>query len=636
MIDRGGQAVTEHQASVQVTKVEKRRLAWLPFTLALLVAALLLAWQRLYFEMRDAHRTALSEAESIMTVVELSRAMSSTDVSPWLTSASSRFSDVVSSSYCVGAQCSAHYRQGRAPLCSQGDRWGSVCAQSFPRGAGAFVEVRHSLMPAYQATLRDMLMVCVVALLGLGTWFSAEQRLRQQVLRREDQLRHAARHDALTGLLNRAAFDAVLAEHLARPKAERSPATLLYMDLDGFKHLNDTHGHHMGDQVLKEVTRRFGGALPEARASMGRLGGDEFAVILPNVSEPLAVAASVDALTESLTPPFEAEQMSAQLGVSIGAVVLDAEVHTAEEALRRADVAMDEAKRLGHGKLVLFDDLLGSRARRRQFIQSELRPAIIQGQLYLEYQPQVGMDGGMRGVEALVRWRHPRFGVIRPDEFISVAEETGLILPLGVAVIEMACRDLVALRKQGVALPYVSVNVSPRQLADPQLVPALMSALRQHGLGPADMELEVTEGAVMEVNGAESSVLDHLSARGFRIAIDDFGTGYSSLSRLQRMKVDKLKIDGSFMEGLGEPGHDPVLVDMMLSLAKRLGVKSVAEGVETQQQADWLRDAGCQMIQGYLYAKPMPPAQLAVWLKERAGDHDDDEDVWSPTVSAEL
>lgn len=628
--------MSEQQVSGQI-KATRRRLAWLPFTLAVIVATLLLAWQRLYFEMQNAHRTALSEAESIMTVVELSNAMSNTNVSPWLSSASSRFSEVVSSSYCSGGRCTADYRQAKAPLCSAGELWDSVCVQSFPRGSAlSYVQVRHSLMPAYHATLRDLLVVSVVALLGLGTWFSAEQRLRQQVLRREDQLRHAARHDALTGLLNRAAFDTVLAEHLARPKAERGPATLLYMDLDGFKHLNDTHGHHMGDLVLREVTRRFGQALQDARTSLGRLGGDEFAVILPDVSEPLAVAAAVDALTESLVAPFEAEQMSAQLGVSIGAVVLDAEVHTAEEALRRADVAMDEAKRLGHGKLVLFDDLLGSRARRRQFIQSELRPAIMQGQLFLEYQPQVGMDGGVRGVEALVRWRHPRFGVIRPDEFISVAEETGLILPLGMAVIEIACRDLVALRAQGVALPYVSVNVSPRQLADPQLVAGLTGALRQNGLGPADMELEVTEGAVMEVNGAESSVLDHLSARGFRIAIDDFGTGYSSLSRLQRMKVDKLKIDRSFMDGLGEPGHDPVLVDMMLSLAKRLGVKSVAEGVETQQQADWLRRAGCQMIQGYLYARPMPLEQLANWMATHSGDHDGDEDVWSPTVSAEL
>ena len=628
--------MSEQQVSGQI-KATRRRLAWLPFTLAVIVATLLLAWQRLYFEMQNAHRTALSEAESIMTVVELSNAMSNTNVSPWLSSASSRFSEVVSSSYCSGGRCTADYRQAKAPLCSAGELWDSVCVQSFPRGSAlSYVQVRHSLMPAYHATLRDLLVVSVVALLGLGTWFSAEQRLRQQVLRRQDQLRHAARHDALTGLLNRAAFDTVLAEHLARPKAERGPATLLYMDLDGFKHLNDTHGHHMGDLVLREVTRRFGQALQDARTSLGRLGGDEFAVILPDVSEPLAVAAAVDALTESLVAPFEAEQMSAQLGVSIGAVVLDAEVHTAEEALRRADVAMDEAKRLGHGKLVLFDDLLGSRARRRQFIQSELRPAIMQGQLFLEYQPQVGMDGGVRGVEALVRWRHPRFGVIRPDEFISVAEETGLILPLGMAVIEIACRDLVALRAQGVALPYVSVNVSPRQLADPQLVAGLTGALRQNGLGPADMELEVTEGAVMEVNGAESSVLDHLSARGFRIAIDDFGTGYSSLSRLQRMKVDKLKIDRSFMDGLGEPGHDPVLVDMMLSLAKRLGVKSVAEGVETQQQADWLRRAGCQMIQGYLYARPMPLEQLANWMATHSGDHDGDEDVWSPTVSAEL
>ncbi|RRS04317.1 bifunctional diguanylate cyclase/phosphodiesterase [Aquabacterium soli] len=615
----------------------RRRLAWLPFTLALVVAALLLTWQRLYFEMQDVRRDALGEAESIMTVIELSRAMSSTDAAPWLTSASSRFTDVVSSSYCVQGRCSANYHQRGSALCSAGDQWDSVCVQSFPRGTtSAFVEVRHSLIPAYQATLRDLLVVSIVALLGLGTWFSAEQRLRQQVLRREDQLRHAARHDALTGLLNRAAFEEVLSAHLSRPKAERAPATLLYLDLDGFKHLNDTHGHHMGDLVLREVTHRFAKALPDAQGSMGRLGGDEFALILPGVSEPLAVAAAVDALTESLVAPFEAEQMSAQLGVSIGAVVLDAEVHTAEEALRRADVAMDEAKRLGHGKLVLFDDLLGSRARRRQFIQSELRPAIIQGQLFLEYQPQVGIDGGVRGVEALVRWRHPRFGVIRPDEFISVAEETGLILPLGLAVIEMACRDLVALRAQGVALPYVSVNVSPRQLADPQLVAALMSALRQHGLGPADMELEVTEGAVMEVNGAESSVLDHLSARGFRIAIDDFGTGYSSLSRLQRMKVDKLKIDRSFIEGLGEPGHDPMLVDMMLALARRMNVKSVAEGVETQQQADWLRAAGCHMIQGYLYAKPMPLAQLGAWMKTHSGEHEDDEDVWSPTISAEL
>lgn len=615
----------------------RRRLAWLPFTLALLVAALLLTWQRLYFEMQDVRRDALGEAESIMTVIELSRAMSTTDAAPWLTSASSRFSEVVSSSYCLGSQCTANYRQRGSALCSAGDQWDSVCVQSFPRGtSSAYVEVRHSLIPAYQATLRDLLVVSIVGLLGLGTWFSAEQRLRQQVLRRDDQLRHAARHDALTGLLNRAAFDEVLAAHVGKPKAERVPATLLYMDLDGFKHLNDTHGHHMGDLVLREVTRRFAQALPDARSSLGRLGGDEFALILPGVSEPLAVAASVDSLTESLVAPFEAEQMSAQLGVSIGAVVLDAEVHTAEEALRRADVAMDEAKRQGHGKLVLFDDMLGSRARRRQFIQSELRPAIIQGQLFLEYQPQVGIDGGVRGVEALVRWRHPRFGVIRPDEFISVAEETGLILPLGVAVIEMACRDLVILRSQGIALPYVSVNVSPRQLADPQLVAALMSALRLHGLGPADMELEVTEGAVMEVNGAESSVLDHLSARGFRIAIDDFGTGYSSLSRLQRMKVDKLKIDRSFIDGLGEPGHDPVLVDMMLALARRMNVKSVAEGVETQQQADWLREAGCQMIQGYLYAKPMPLTQLAAWMESRSGDHGEDEEVWSPTISAEL
>lgn len=615
---------------------QRRRLAWLPFTLALLVAVLLLTWQRLYFEMQNARRDAVSEAESIMTVIELSRAMSTTDVTPWLASASSRFGGVVSSSYCTAGVCTANYQQGRHLLCTAGGRWDSVCAQSFPRGiSGAYVEVRHSLLQAYQATLRDLVVVSVVALLGVGTWFSAEQRLRAQVTRREDQLRHAARHDALTGLLNRAAFESVLSDHLARPRADRAPATLLYLDLDGFKHLNDTHGHHTGDLVLREVTRRFNRALPDAVGTMGRLGGDEFAVILPELSEPLAVAATVDALMQSLAQPFEAEQMSAQLGASVGAVVLDAEVHTAEEALRRADVAMDEAKRLGRGKLVLFDDLLGSRARRRQFIQSELRPAILQGQLYLEYQPQVAMDGGMRGVEALVRWRHPRFGVIRPDEFIGVAEETGLILPLGMAVIEMACRDLVALRDEGVALPYVSVNVSPRQLADPQLVSGLMNALRQHGLGPADMELEVTEGAVMEVDGAESAVLDHLSARGFRIAIDDFGTGYSSLSRLQRMKVDKLKIDRSFMDGLGDPGHDPVLVDMMLALAKRLGVKSVAEGVETERQAEWLRQAGCQMIQGYLHAKPMPPAQLVSWVKARSGDHGD-EDVWSPTVSAEL
>ena len=305
----------------------RRRLAWLPFTLALLVAALLLTWQRLYFEMQDVRRDALGEAESIMTVIELSRAMSTTDAAPWLTSASSRFSEVVSSSYCLGSQCTANYRQRGSALCSAGDQWDSVCVQSFPRGtSSAYVEVRHSLIPAYQATLRDLLVVSIVGLLGLGTWFSAEQRLRQQVLRRDDQLRHAARHDALTGLLNRAAFDEVLAAHVGKPKAERVPATLLYMDLDGFKHLNDTHGHHMGDLVLREVTRRFAQALPDARSSLGRLGGDEFALILPGVSEPLAVAASVDSLTESLVAPFEAEQMSAQLGVSIGAVALDAEV----------------------------------------------------------------------------------------------------------------------------------------------------------------------------------------------------------------------------------------------------------------------------------------------------------------------
>jgi len=302
------------------------------------------------------------------------------------------------------------------------------------------------------------------------------------------------------------------------------------------------------------------------------------------------------------------------------------------EMLHRADLAMYEAKRAGRGRLVFYHESMEDSARSRAQIQGELKQAIDARQFFLVYQPQFDGKDQIRGVEAMVRWRHPVRGLIPPDEFMSIAEQSGLIVPLGKHVIGLVCEDLVNLRKEGLVLPYVSLDVSMRQLADKALVEDLQETLQRHGLTAADLEFEVTEGTTMVGQvSKENATLRQLQDMRFRIAIDGFGAGQSSLARLIDLKVDKIKIDPMFVRAIGQPGFNPALLELMISLAQRLDVKIVAQGVSKLEQVSWLKQAGCPMMQGDFFAHPMTHVQLLMWLREQAGERGYLGGVWAPT-----
>ncbi|WP_374318006.1 putative bifunctional diguanylate cyclase/phosphodiesterase [Aquabacterium sp.] len=608
-----------------------------PLLAGLLVAFCLLIWQAFAFALSDAQEEAEVEASAILHMVWRAHSAGGLASSPQvlegaLQQAAEGFPDVQAASLCTESGCNARYARGRS--CTPGGGWVGQCVSAESKLDGRWsVIVLHSLGPAYLEVARDVAIFLVALLLGGGVWYLSARKMRHRMAHDASRLREATEKDQLTGLFNRAAFQHALSEALQRVASTSEQFACLFINVDSFRDLNDLNGYKTGDSVLAELAERLGKVFAVPGSMLARVGGDEFAVLLPLRKNVLPDALVGDRMASAVARPFEYANRSVQITVSAAIVPLDSAQLTQGEVFRRGDIALAEAHRRGRGRCVRYDADLGARAGRRQLIQRDLRQALTGPQVYLEYQPQVDMRGQLRGVEALIRWKHPSEGMIRPDEFIPVAEETGLILHVGTRVVELACQDLVALRKDGVMLPYISVNVSPKQLADPTWPDHLLQTLKKNELSTSDLELEVTEGTVMEDGGTETSALDRLSKKGFRLAVDDFGTGYSSLARLQSMKADKLKIDRSFIRQLGDPSYDPVLVQMMLALASRLGIKSVAEGVEEQRQLDWLAAAGCQMVQGYFYAKPMTVDRLKLWIIGNLADHQHHghELTWEPT-----
>ncbi|MFY9460593.1 MAG: bifunctional diguanylate cyclase/phosphodiesterase, partial [Aquabacterium commune] len=449
----------------------------------------------------------------------------------------------------------------------------------------------------------------------------------------EPQLRQVAQNDALTGLLNRVAFESALKRHNEAESIGRmeTDGCLMYFDLDRFKFINDTHGHIAGDLVLKTVAQRLRYTLGGG-VMIGRLGGDEFAALLTDVSSRATIETICRVLIEQVSKPIMIGEVKEWVGLSIGAYMLKRGELNLGEMLHRADLAMYEAKRTGRGRLVFYDASMDAAARGRAQVQADLRNAIDERQFFMVYQPQFDAFDRVRGVEAMVRWCHPSRGMVPPEEFIPVAEQSGLIVPLGKIVIDMVCADLVALRGQQLALPYVSMDVSLRQLTDAAMVEDVQEALQRHGLNTSDIEFEVSESTAMVGQaGKETATLKKLSALAFRIAIDDFGSGTSSMGRLLDLKVDKLKIDGMFVQAIGQPHFNPALLELMIDLANRLGVKSVAEGVDTLEQVAWLRKAGCQMLQGNFFAKPMTHGQLLNWLLMQSNETSFASGVWQAT-----
>ncbi|WP_329243526.1 putative bifunctional diguanylate cyclase/phosphodiesterase [Streptomyces canus] len=450
--------------------------------------------------------------------------------------------------------------------------------------------------------------------------------------RRELQarLRHLQMHDPVTRLPNRTLFFERLTAAL-EPESYEQGGTgrigLCYLDLDGFQAVNDTLGHRVGDRLLAAVAERLTRCADEAghgRATaplVARLGGDEFALLVEDSTGTEQLADLAESLLKAVQAPFDVSGNRMSVSASIGVVERQAEGTSATGLMQAADTTLYWAKADGRDRWTLFDPERNAHRMTRQALASTLRPAIERGEFQLEYQPLVGMeDGRLRGVEALVRWNHPQFGMLTPNRFIALAEEDGSIVPLGRWILDTACRQARQWQLDHPDEPpiFVSVNVAVRQVWDSDLVADVAKTLAETGLAPRLLQLELTESAVMGSAGRPLQALQALSDMGVGIAIDDFGTGYSNLAYLSRLPVSVLKLDGSFVrgfqyEGEGVPPNpaDEVVVEAMIQLAHRLGLTVTAECVETSAQASRLRRIGCDTGQGWLYSRPVSPDRIS-------------------------
>jgi diguanylate cyclase (GGDEF)-like protein len=425
-------------------------------------------------------------------------------------------------------------------------------------------------------------------------------------------LEHMAFTDALTGLPNRLLFQDRLQQLILAARRENKSFALFIMDLDHFKDINDTLGHHVGDLVLKEVAGRLRTKLRESD-TVARMGGDEFAVLLPTAGGKHATMAA-RMLLQALRVPFEIEDQSLDVGASIGIALYPDHGLDANVLVQRADVAMYAAKNTGTGH-AFYDTRLDQHSSARLALMSDLRRAVQQEQFELHYQPKIDLGTGrVMGVEALVRWRHPRDGLLLPDNFIQLLEQTGLIRSLTPWVINEAMSMSRRLQEQGV-LVTVSVNLSVKDLQDPYLTDTLREQLANHGIDPSMIEFEITESAVMTEPERGVEALARLAEMGFRLAIDDFGTGYSSFSYLKKMPVSTLKVDKSFVLGAARDENDAAIVRTSIALAHNLNMKIVAEGVEDELTLERLRQLGCDAAQGNFMSRALTSEELVEWLR---------------------
>lgn len=433
----------------------------------------------------------------------------------------------------------------------------------------------------------------------------------------EIDLTHGATHDPLTGLPNRALLIDRL--EMAAGRAKRRPLALavLFCDLDGFKLVNDTLGHTAGDIVLVSVARRLTRVVrPED--TVARFGGDEFVMCCEGVVTESDATTLASRVLKALKAPINVGDREVFVTASIGVRLVDAASHSPEEIISDADAAMYQAKSEGRGAVVTFREPLRDRTRRRFEIESDLHRALDRDEFVLHYQPMVSVsDGCTFGAEALIRWQHPEHGLVPPNEFIGVAEETGLIMPIGAWALEHACEQLQRWQESGASGLTMSVNMSARQLRAPEVRELVAHTLSRTGVDPASLCLEVTESAVMDDPSVFIGVLWSLKDLGVHLAIDDFGTGYSSLSYLRRFPFDELKVDRSFVVDLGRDAESTAIVTAVVHLARALDLETVAEGVETAEQRAQLEMLGCEWAQGYLWSAPIPPAEMSEWVVRR-------------------
>ena len=520
-------------------------------------------------------------------------------------------------------------------------RWSAIGASSRTRDAqngsdanhGARVDRPDWLGDAGIATTFSFALRLGSVVVGVAEFYSRERRHAEpqalvmarsivsqmshflQRRQAEDNLHFLATHDALTGLPNRLMFREHLDELLARARADATALHVLFIDLDRFKDVNDSLGHNVGDLLLRSVVARLHDALGHADM-IARLGGDEFVVLVKQQSDGVAVAMeTIDAIQAALAQPFSIGGSQLQVSASIGVSSFPGDGDDAQTLLKHADMAMYGAKQRGKNTYQMYMRQMSMSLHRRVEMEGQLRHAVENGEFTLAYQPRIELRSNhCTGVEALLRWNNPALGAVPPNDFIPVAEETGAIVPIGAWVLREACRQAAEWRERGIGPIHVAVNLSARQFADPRLHESILDALEDAGLPGEFLELELTESMVMRHPEQAVRWLAAIKRTGVRLSIDDFGTGYSSLAYLNRFPIDTVKIDRSFIRNVPDSHSDTQITSAVIALGHSLGLSVIAEGAETQKQIDFLRQEGCDEVQGYFFSRPIPAADVEAFL----------------------
>ncbi|MBW2274303.1 MAG: EAL domain-containing protein [Deltaproteobacteria bacterium] len=496
---------------------------------------------------------------------------------------------------------------------------------------------RYALSPFAEAAKDDfaiglIVLVGSICLLSLGS-FLMLRRLVQQTIRQSHLL---AYYDSLTGLPNRKLFTDRLEQSLHQARRSDRLVAMCFLDLDGFKLVNDTLGHSAGDRMLREVSERVmnctrlsdsiaRASSEESSVAVSRLGGDEFTFVLNGIARSDDAGIVADRVLNAIRKPFVLEGREVTASASIGIAVFPHDGEDAETLLRNADRAMYWAKGRGRNNYQFYAESMNTAAKRKIELEGRLRRALDDDDLTLHYQPMRNAEGTtVTSAEALLRWEDPDLGPISPAEFIPVAEETGLIVRVGEWVLRTACAQAQAWQEAGYRPIRMSVNLSGRQIRRTTLVESVDRVLRESNLSPAHLELEITESTIMQDDDVTLEAFRELDEMGVGLALDDFGTGYSSLSYLRRFPISRVKIDRSFVNGVPDNKDDTILVAAVIAMARSLGLAVVAEGVETREQADFLRDSGCDELQGYLFSPAVPAEDFARFLEKEKPGHEPD------------
>jgi diguanylate cyclase (GGDEF)-like protein len=477
----------------------------------------------------------------------------------------------------------------------------------------ALQQIQHGILGWTSFGYADLLIQSVI---GLGMIACLLEDEREAAELAAGEIEHLAYHDALTGLPNRPLFMDRLIVSLAQANRANHKLAVFFLDLDRFKDINDSLGHSVGDALLKSVAERIRRCVREGD-TVARFGGDEFTLLIPKIDHIEDAAKIAQKIIETLKIPFSVYDREHFVTTSIGVSISPSDGLDPETLVRNADTAMYRAKDQGRDNYQLYAPAMNARAAERLALENRLRKAVSQNELVLHFQPLVStQSGNVIGVEALIRWNHPEQGLLSPFHFISVAEVSGLIVPIGEWVIRTACKQIKVWQKKFNRDLIMAVNLSARQFQQADLIEQIREAVQETGIEPESLELEITESNAMQ--NAENTIytLRELKVLGVRISMDDFGTGYSSLNYLKRFPIDTLKLDQTFIRDVNKDPSDAAIVSSVIAMAHNLNLKVVAEGVERKEQLDFLTRQGCDIVQGYYFSKPLPPESLELYLAE--------------------